>query len=43
MNSRLWVKRAYIRNWPLIILGWRKWLINVAAKKRVDWTTRNLD
>jgi hypothetical protein len=43
MQLGLWDKRTSLRNWPSIIPGWRNWLIKVAAKKRVDWTTRNLD
>jgi hypothetical protein len=43
LHPGLWDKRTALRNWPSIILGWRNWLIKVATKKRVDWTTRNLD
>jgi hypothetical protein len=43
MHLRLWEKRASIRNWTSIIPRWKNWLIKVAAKKRADWTLRNLD
>ena len=31
MHLGLWDKRASIRNWPWIIIGWRNWLIKVAT------------
>ena len=43
MNQDIWDKKTSLRNWLSISLGWRDWLIKVAAKKRPDWILLNVD